>query len=150
MMRHFYAPLLQGQAQQVLEGFGEQRFWLGRQYGVAIRRQAGTGIIAITAGLGLLVVGGVGLQAVFRAQARHQQRMRALERRLALQERLASLGDLAAGVAHEVRNPPNAIGMGIQRLAGEFSPVEGQQEYRSLCQIIRGEVARLNTICRIF
>jgi hypothetical protein len=49
MMRHFYTPLLQGQAQQVLEGFGEQRFWLGHQYGVAIRRQAGTDLIAITA-----------------------------------------------------------------------------------------------------
>jgi hypothetical protein len=49
MLRHVYTPLLQGQAQQVLEGFGEQQFWLGRQYGVAIRRQEDTGIIAITA-----------------------------------------------------------------------------------------------------
>jgi hypothetical protein len=38
MMRYLYAPLLQGQAQKVQEGFGEQCFWLGRQYGVAIRR----------------------------------------------------------------------------------------------------------------
>jgi signal transduction histidine kinase len=87
---------------------------------------------------------------VFQAQARHQQRVRGLERRLARQERLAALGDLAAGVAHEVRNPLNAIGMGIQRLAWESSPVEDQEEYRSLCQIIRAEVARLNTIVQDF
>ena len=40
MLRHWYEPLLRGQAQQALQGFGEQRFWLGRQYAVAIRRQA--------------------------------------------------------------------------------------------------------------
>jgi signal transduction histidine kinase len=40
--------------------------------------------------------------------------------------------------------------MGIQRLAWEFSPVEGQEEYQRLCQIIRDEVARLNTIVQDF
>jgi signal transduction histidine kinase len=49
MLRHWYEPLLRGQAQQALQGFGEQRFWLGRQYAVAIRRQKGSGIIAISA-----------------------------------------------------------------------------------------------------
>lgn len=269
MMRHVYAPLLQGQAQQVLEGFGEQRFWLGRQYGVAIRRQEGTGIIAITAdadeilklrqelglqrllddlgtnpilayvilydpaltvvaqtpsgprgatdeeaflrqaltapgthlrdvaatngspvfevvrpfrlgdtplgllrvgiqtmhiaelwrrsllfligsGVGMLAVGSVGMAAVFRAQGRHHQRVHTLERQLARQERLAALGHLGAGVAHEVRNPLNAIGMGIQRLQWEFAPAEGQEEFRRLCGIIREEVTRLNTIVQEF
>jgi signal transduction histidine kinase len=269
MMRHFYAPLLQGQAQQVLEGFGEQRFWLGRQYGVAIRRQEDTGIIAITAdadeilklqqemglqrllddlatnpilayvflydptlvivahtpsgplaaqdedpllrqalttagarlrevttadgapvlevvkpfrlgdgtlgllriglqtthirtlwrrsllflsasGLGMLVLGGMGLLALFRAQTRHHERVHVLERRLTRQERLAALGHLAAGVAHEVRNPLNAIGMGIQRLEGEFAPTHAAEEFHTLCRIIRGEVARLNTIVQEF
>jgi signal transduction histidine kinase len=269
MMRHLYAPLLQGQAQQVLEGFGEQRFWLGRQYGVAIRREAGTGIVAITAdadeilklrqemglqrllddlatnpilayvilydpaltvvahtpsgplgatddepwlqqvvsepgprlrevtgadgspvlevikpfrlgetplgllrmgfhithitelwrrsllflsasGLGMLALGGAGISALFRAQARYHERVHALERRLMRQERLAALGHLAAGVAHEVRNPLNAIGMGIQRIEGEFAPAQASEEFHTLCRIIRGEVARLNTIVQEF
>jgi signal transduction histidine kinase len=269
MLHHWYEPLLRGQAQEALQGFGEQRFWLGRQYAVAIRRQDGAGIIAISAdageilrfrqevgvqrllndlasnpmvayvslqnqemtivahtdavrvgataedaflrqalsaprpslralvgedglpllevvrpfplgdtalgllrvglktghltalwrrsllilsasSLGLLAVGGMGMHLVFRAQARHHERVQALERALTRQERLAALGHLAAGVAHEVRNPLNAIGMGIQRLQGEFSPVEGEEEFHHLCTVIRGEVARLNGIVQEF
>jgi signal transduction histidine kinase len=87
---------------------------------------------------------------VFRGQARHHERVRTLERALTRQERLAALGHLGAGVAHEVRNPLNAISMGIQRLQVEFSPVEGEEEFRHLCTIIRGEVARLNGIVQEF
>jgi signal transduction histidine kinase len=101
-------------------------------------------------GLGMLVLGGVGLSALFRAQARHHERVHVLERRLTRQERLAALGHLAAGVAHEVRNPLNAIGMGIQRLEGEFAPTHAAEEFHTLCRIIRGEVARLNTIVQEF
>jgi two-component system sensor histidine kinase HydH len=92
----------------------------------------------------------MGMHLVFRAQARHHERVQALERALTRQERLAALGHLAAGVAHEVRNPLNAIGMGIQRLQGEFSPVEGEEEFHHLCTVIRGEVARLNGIVQEF
>jgi signal transduction histidine kinase len=107
-------------------------------------------LILSASSLGLLAVGGMGMHLVFRAQARHHERVRALERALTRQERLAGLGHLAAGVAHEVRNPLNAIGMGIQRLQGEFSPVEGEEEFRHLCTVIRGEVARLNGIVQEF
>jgi len=107
-------------------------------------------LILTASSLGLVAVGGVGMHLVFRAQTRHQVRVHVLERALARQERLAGLGHLAAGVAHEVRNPLNAIGMGIQRLQGEFSPVDGAEEFRHLCTVIRGEVARLNGIVQEF
>lgn len=107
-------------------------------------------LILAASSLGLLAVGGTGMHLVFQAQARHHERVRALERALARQERLAAMGHLAAGVAHEVRNPLNAIGMGIQRLQGEFSPSAGEEEFRHLCTVMRGEVARLNTIVQNF
>jgi signal transduction histidine kinase len=90
------------------------------------------------------------MRFVFVGQSRHHERVRALERALTRQERLAALGHLAAGVAHEVRNPLNAVGMGIQRLQAEFSPVEGEEEFRHLCTVMRGEVARLNGIVQDF
>jgi signal transduction histidine kinase len=36
--------------------------------------------------------------------------------------KLSSLAKLGARVAHEVRNPPNAISMAAQRLQREFAP----------------------------
>jgi two-component system, NtrC family, sensor histidine kinase HydH len=74
----------------------------------------------------------------------------ALEADLHRRERLASMGALASGVAHEVRNPLNAIGVIAQRLEREFEPIRDQEEYRSLLRVVRGEVARVNRIVKGF
>jgi two-component system, NtrC family, sensor histidine kinase HydH len=70
----------------------------------------------------------------------------ALETNLRRQERLASMGALASGVAHEVRNPLNAIGLIVQRLKREFVPQADAQEYEGLISTVRDEVARVNRI----
>ena len=85
-------------------------------------------------------------------QNRHVKRMKELEDRVRLTERLSSLGHLAAGVAHEIRNPLNAIGMGIQRLRREFVPQETskREEYLSFTEVIHKEVRRVNGIIEQF
>jgi signal transduction histidine kinase len=65
-------------------------------------------------------------------------------------ERLSELGDLAAGVAHEIRNPLNGISIAAQRLMAEFVPRENSEEFRSFTQQIKSEAGRLNDIVTRF
>ncbi len=74
----------------------------------------------------------------------------ALEADLRRRDRLASMGALAAGVAHEVRNPLNAISVIVQRLRREFAPRTDAGEYRQLTQVVAGEVERVNRIIQQF
>jgi len=61
-------------------------------------------------------------------------------------ERLAAAGALAAGLAHEVRSPMNAIGIAAQRLQRKLP--EGDS--RSIAATIGSEVARLEGVLREF
>lgn len=74
----------------------------------------------------------------------------ALEAALRRRERLAAMGELAAGVAHEVRNPLNAIGLIAQRLEREFAPAADREEYLGLARTVRGEVERVDRIVAQF
>ncbi len=65
-------------------------------------------------------------------------------------EKLSAMGELASGVAHEIRNPINSIGMIAQRLNKEFEPTSNQAEYSNITQLLRNEVNRVNKIITQF
>lgn len=65
-------------------------------------------------------------------------------------ERLAELGGLAAGVAHEIRNPLNSISIAVQRLRHEFSPTENAADYEKFLRTVTSEIARLDSIIKDF
>jgi PAS domain S-box-containing protein len=77
-------------------------------------------------------------------------RLRQYERQSARRERLSEMGNLAAGVAHEIRNPLNTISIAAQRLASEFTPSENADEYVGFTRSIRQETRRLNDIITRF
>ena len=73
-----------------------------------------------------------------------------LEEQAKRNEKLLAMGELASGVAHEIRNPINSIGMIAQRLNKEFKPLEDQDEYSSITELLKSEVNRINRIITQF
>lgn len=104
-------------------------------------------------GLGALVIAFVGLRREHGAlREQHARVQEALRRR----DRLAAMGELASTVAHEVRNPLNAIGMSVQRLRREFldavpaASTADRAEQRELLEVLASETARIERIVRQF
>lgn len=75
---------------------------------------------------------------------------RRLEENAKRNEKLSAMGELASGVAHEIRNPINAIGMIAQRLNKEFIPQDNEKEYSEITHLLRNEVNRINKIITQF
>jgi signal transduction histidine kinase len=109
--------------------------------------------LLVVLGLSTVVLAFAGLrQAHGELREQHAHAQEALRRR----DRLAAMGELASTVAHEVRNPLNAIGMSVQRLRREFSPADGapetpeRTEQRELLDVLTAETTRINRIVQQF
>jgi len=80
---------------------------------------------------------------LYRRQAAHLAQVQEFDRQLALERENAALGRSAAAIAHEVRNPLNVLGMGLQRLLMEAD--ELRDANRHLVDIMLEAVNRANT-----
>ncbi len=75
---------------------------------------------------------------------------RKLEEQIQREQRLMAMGELASGVAHEIRNPLNTIGTIIQQLDKDFEPDNDREEYHELAGLVRDEVKRINETIQEF
>jgi len=91
-----------------------------------------------------VVIGVLVSWLLFYYQTKNLNQVRAFERSLARQQEDAALGQASATITHELRNPLNAISMGLQRLrieADELNP-----EHRDLIDTMLQAMGRTNGI----
>lgn len=82
-------------------------------------------------------------EASFMVVVHDRTRMRTLEKNLAEAEKLAAVGALAAGVAHEIRNPLSALRGFAQYFAKKLAGKQPEEEYAAT--MVR-EADRLNRV----
>jgi signal transduction histidine kinase len=100
----------------------------------------------------IVVIALLSMWLLYHDQNQHMAGIVEMERQLEKAERLSSLGQLAAGVAHEIRNPLNAISMATQRLKRDFVPSDPQkaEDFQNLSGVIKDEIKRLDGIIEEF
>lgn len=93
--------------------------------------------------LGLLLTASLGMWWVWR-------RSRRLEEKAKEAERLAYIGTLASGLAHEIRNPLNSLNLNMQLLEEEIGEGPRPSGGRRLMAITRAELSRLERLVTDF
>lgn len=76
--------------------------------------------------------------------------IRKIEKQLNQNEKFFAMGELASGVAHEIRNPLNTISMISQRLEREFSKKLKSDDFNTLTEVLHSESLRVNGIIEQF
>lgn len=100
----------------------------------------------ILIGLGIGIA--VGVPLVWFLLKRQTKRARAAERRARNAERLAEIGAMTAGLAHEIKNPLSTIGLNAQLLSEAIADVPGldeddRQSMRRRVGVLHREAERL-------
>ncbi len=114
---------------------------------ITIPGESGSSILAVSTSIVLDSSGRTDLLiAIARDLTEHRRALEQLQRK----DKLTAMGELAGGIAHEIRNPLNAIGIIAQRFQHEFAPTEDAEEFRALAKTIRSEVLRVNSIVTQF
>jgi signal transduction histidine kinase len=77
--------------------------------------------------------------------------VRHIQQQMSQQERITAVGRLAAGVAHEIRNPLNAVQILVQRLEREITATpDSTAKMTEFTRVIKEEIKRLNQIIEEF
>ncbi len=86
------------------------------------------------------------LAANFNEMVKKLKEREDLEKRLYQAEHLSRVGQLASGIAHEIRNPLNYISLAIDHLKSEILPccADRAEELVSLTDKIKDEIRRVN------
>jgi signal transduction histidine kinase len=115
-----------------------------------VAARARLGVLAATAAALSLALGSLALleRARRRAEDADRERLAREER----DRRLASLGELGAGLAHEIRNPLNAIDLTVQRFGREVRGATPEDAARlaDATAVIRREVRGLDRLVEAF
>lgn len=103
---------------------------------------------------GAIIGAGVTGAVSWWAIRRHNRKVRAAERRARTAERLAELGSMTGGLAHEIKNPLSTIGLNAQLLAESVEELPGDEEQKGRITrrigALRREVERLRGILNDF
>jgi hypothetical protein len=92
------------------------------------------------------------LSATFNEMIEKLRESRKLEERLYQVEKQSTLGRLAAGIAHEIRNPLNYINLSIDHVKTKYQPAGAQEveEYQKTLDNIKDEISRLKKMVNEF
>ncbi len=72
------------------------------------------------------------------------------QKQLEMREKQTAMSHLASGIAHEIRNPLNAIYIVLQRLMMEFKVENDAEEYQKLTNVMRNEIQKIDQIIKQF
>jgi PAS domain S-box-containing protein len=86
----------------------------------------------------------IGIIAIFEDITRVKQ----LEEKLSISSRLAALGEMAAGVAHQIRNPLGVMKVSAEMLRDYYKVVDDESNYQRITHMMINEIDTLNIVIR--
>ncbi len=91
----------------------------------------------------MILIGIIGNFLIYVMHRNFITKLKEYDKRIAQNEKYAAIGRSAGIIAHEIRNPLNAIGIGLQRLQYE-TDISEHPEYNNLLNTILNELKRVN------